>query len=93
MALVLAAAAVLAQLADLATFANLPRGAEANPIAAGMIVEAAIGAKLALVLLVVSLTVLLTATQRPAIRDGLLLICALAGAIGFGSNASVLLAR
>ena len=91
MALVLAA--VLTQLGDLITFAYLPRGAEANPIAAGMIVEAAVGAKLALVVLILALAAVFTATERPAIRDGLLLITVIAGSVGFGSNVSVLLAR
>lgn len=89
MALILAALA--AQAADLITFLWLPVGAERNPVAAHLMVEAAVAAKVVLLVFVMSVCALLHATNRPSIRDGLLLLAALAGAFGCGSNVSVVI--
>jgi len=56
-----------------------------------MAVESAIAAKAALFVLVASLSAVFQATDHPGIRDGLLILTALAGAFGAGSNVSVLL--
>lgn len=82
-------AAVVAQLLDVWTWRALPYGAEGNQLIAGMHTEAAIAAKMLLLVVVVAVQPALRPRYR-AMGELVAVVAIVAGSIGAGANLSVL---
>lgn len=99
--MILLVAVIAAQALDAATWLALPPGAEANPLAAGWHSWQGWAAKALLVVMVLALAYSLprlpadwkwTPAVARAVADVVVIAALVAGSVGVGANASVLLA-